>query len=85
MLLEFVFASSDRPGSMSCCREILLGSRDISPTYFWMGMWQRSEGDADRGAGGLSSAGPFSQWPDRYLSRRGGGWDGTHDFGGRKN
>lgn len=59
MPLEFVFASSDRLGSMSCFRGILLGWPDIFPTDFWMGMWRRSEGDAGRGAGGHSSAGPL--------------------------
>jgi len=71
MQLEFVFASSDRPGLMSCCREILLGWRDKSPTDFWMGMWHRSEGDDDTGAGGLSSAGPSSM--ACYLLRQGRG------------
>jgi hypothetical protein len=46
------------------CRGIRLGWRYISPIDFWTGTWQRSEGDADRGVGGPSSAGP-SQWSRR--------------------
>ena len=80
MQLEFVFASSDRSGSMSCCREILLGWRDKSPTDFWMGMWHRSEGDDDTGAGDLSSAGPLSM--ACYLSRQGRGGAGRGGAGG---
>ena len=81
MQLEFVFASSDRSGSMSCCREILLGWRDKSPTDFWMGMWHRSEGDDDTGAG-VSRVRDHCQWPATYRGRGGAGRGGVGRGGG---
>ena len=44
-------------------------------------MWHRSEGDAYRGAGGLSSAGPLSM--TCYLSQQGRG-RGAGQFGARR-